>query len=80
MTELQLETARLRLRLMRPSDIDDLLKIFADPKVMASFGVDIFNREQMEHWMLRNLEHQDQHGYGLFPVILKSESVLIGNC
>jgi RimJ/RimL family protein N-acetyltransferase len=75
-----LETPRLHLRLMRASDLDDLLNIFGDPKVMASFGAETFNREQMERWTHRNLDHQDQHGYGLFSVILKSEGVLIGNC
>jgi len=85
MSDLQLETPRLRLRLMQPSDLDDLLKIFGDPKVMASFGAATlgaatFNREQMEGWMQRNLEHQNRHGYGLFSVILKSKGLLIGDC
>ncbi|NIM94188.1 MAG: N-acetyltransferase, partial [Anaerolineales bacterium] len=50
MSDLQLETPRLCLRLMQSSDLDDLLKIFGDPKVMASFGGATFNREQMERW------------------------------
>jgi RimJ/RimL family protein N-acetyltransferase len=79
-SDLKLETARLYLRLMRPSDLEDLLKIFGDPKVMDSFREDPFTREQMLRWMERNLEHQSVHGYGLFSVILKSESVLIGDC
>jgi RimJ/RimL family protein N-acetyltransferase len=65
---------------MRASDLDDLLTIFGDPKVMASFGGATFNREQMECWMQRNLEHQDLFGYGLFSVILKTEGLLIGDC
>lgn len=79
-TGLQLETPRLQLRLMDASDIDDLLCIFGDPKVMASFKAATFNREQMEHWTQRNLDHQNQYGYGLFSVILKSEKLLIGDC
>jgi ribosomal-protein-alanine N-acetyltransferase len=79
-TNLQLETPRLKLRLMDASDIDDLLCIFGDPKVMDSFKVAPFNREKMEHWMRRNLDHQNQYGYGLFSVILKSEGLLIGDC
>jgi len=78
--EPQLETPRLTLRLMKSSDLDDLLNIFGDPKVMASFGVPPFNRRQMEGWLGRNLEHQNQYGYGLFSVILKSENLLIGDC
>jgi RimJ/RimL family protein N-acetyltransferase len=80
MSDLQLETPRLCLRLMQLSDLDDLLRIFGDPKVMASFGVATFNREQMERWMQRNIRHQDRYGYGLFSVILRSEGLLIGDC
>jgi len=80
MSGLKLETPRLSLRLMRPSHLDDLLKIFGDPRVMASFDTATFTREQMEGWMQRNLEHQDRYGYGLFSVILKSEELLIGDC
>lgn len=65
---------------MRSTDLDDLLKIFGDPTVMASFDAAPLNRAQMEHWMRRNIEHQDIHGYGLFSVILKTEDLLIGDC
>jgi RimJ/RimL family protein N-acetyltransferase len=65
---------------MQASDVDDLLRIFGDPKVMASFGVAVFTRDQMERWVRRNLHHQDRYGYGLFSVILKSEGLLIGDC
>jgi ribosomal-protein-alanine N-acetyltransferase len=78
--EPRLETRRLYLRLMRPSDLEDLLKIFGDTKVMDSFGVAPFDREQTRRWMQRNLDHQEQHTYGLFSVILKSEEVMIGDC
>ena len=80
MSGVQIETPRLYLRLMELSDLDDLLKIFGDPKVMASFNTVPFNREQMENWVQRNIEHQNAHGYGLFSVILKSEGILIGDC
>lgn len=75
-----LEAARLLLRPMEPGDVDALLSIFADPKVMAAFNAPPFHREQMQAWVQRNLQHQAEHGYGLFSVILKSEGVLIGDC
>jgi ribosomal-protein-alanine N-acetyltransferase len=65
---------------MVPEDIEDLLRIFTDPKVMDSFGMPPFTREQMMGWIERNLAHQNEHGYGLFSVILKSENRLIGDC
>lgn len=80
MKELHLETPRLHLRMMEMSDLEDLLKIFADPVVMASFQSPPFGKEQMERWIQRNLTHQDKYGYGLFSVILKSNQQLIGDC
>ena len=75
-----LETKRLILRPMRTTDIDSLHLIFTDPKVMASFGGDLLNRDQMQRWLARNLDHQNQYGYGLFSVILKESGELIGDC
>lgn len=75
-----IETPRLILRAMQPTDLDDLLRIFTDPKVMASFGGELFTREQMQRWLQRNLDHQAQYGYGLYSVILKSNGELIGDC
>lgn len=75
-----IETARLTLRPMRAEDVDHLLPIFADPRVMASFGSALFDREQMEQWVRRNLDHQAQHGYGLFSVILRESGLLVGDC
>lgn len=75
-----LETPRLILRAMREDDTDSLLHIFADPRVMAAFGVAPFNRAQMERWVRRNLDHQAEHGYGLFSVVLKEKGLLVGNC
>lgn len=76
----RIETKRLLLRPMLKTDIDALYLIFTDPKVMASFGGDLFSREQMERWLQRNLEHQNEFGYGLFSVILKETETLIGDC
>jgi len=80
MSDSRLETSRLYLRLMQPSDLNALYKIFGDPKVMDVFGEAPFSHEQMRRWMDRNLAHQNRYGYGLFSVILKSEGILIGDC
>lgn len=75
-----LETDRLILRRMELEDTDELLHIFSDPKVMASFDDVLFDRAKMEQWVRRNLDHQERYGYGLFSLILKSEGTLIGDC
>lgn len=75
-----LETPRLRLRPMQADDVDALLAIFGDPKVMAAFQTAPFDRAQMMQWVRRNLDHQAAHGYGLFSVVLKANGLLIGDC
>ena len=65
---------------MNENDIDDMLKIFTDEKVMKAFNLTSFSREQMKKWVDRNLNHQNKYGYGLFSVILKSNQELIGDC
>ena len=79
-TTLRLETERLVLRPMLETDFDALLLIFTDLKVMAEFNHDPFTPEQMSRWLRRNLDHQNQYGYGLFSVILKETGELIGDC
>jgi RimJ/RimL family protein N-acetyltransferase len=75
-----IETDRLILRPMESSDVDLMYRIFSDPRVLNSFGLKSFDREQMERWVHRNLDHQDRYGYGLFSVILRSNGILIGDC
>lgn len=77
---LRLETKRLILRPMLETDLDALLRIFTDVRVMAAFNHPPFTREQMQGWLARNLDHQNQYGYGLFSVILKETGELIGDC
>ena len=75
-----IETERLVLRPMEITDTDPMLTVFADPLVAASFGIPPFDRERMHRWVQRNLEHQKEHGCGLFSVVLKAEGLLIGDC
>lgn len=65
---------------MLAADAGPLLRVFADPLVMASFGVPPFEREQMTQWVARNLAHQEAHGFGLFSVLLKDSGLLVGDC
>ncbi len=78
--EPELETPRLLLRPMQATDLEALLCIFTDPKVMAAFESAPFDRQQMAEWLQRNLDHQAAWGYGLFSVILRTNGLLIGDC
>jgi len=77
---LTIETERLWLRPMCGDDLDALLRIFTDGRVMAAFASEPFNRAQMQGWLDRNLQHQEQYGFGLFAVIDKVDGALIGDC
>ena len=77
----RLETSRLLLREMRADDAIELLKVFSDPRVIASFpGTTPFDAIRMAAWTDRNLRHQREHGYGLFSVLHKLDGELIGDC
>jgi [ribosomal protein S5]-alanine N-acetyltransferase len=65
---------------MAAEDLDDLLGLFGDPVVMAAFREAPLNQEQVRRWLERNLDHQREHGYGLFAVCLKDSGRLIGDC
>jgi RimJ/RimL family protein N-acetyltransferase len=75
-----LETERLVLRSMVVDDLDDLMRIFGDPLVMAAFRAAPLNREQVRGWLERNLDHQREHGYGLFALCLRDSGRLVGDC
>jgi RimJ/RimL family protein N-acetyltransferase len=76
----RLETQRLVLREMRAADADALLAVFGDPRVMAAFDSEPFDRAAMDRWVARNLAHQRQHGYGLFTIEEKASGLVIGDC
>ena len=80
MSRKTLRTERLLLRAMTPDDLDGLLGIFTDPRVAAAFDVPPFTREHMQGWLERNLQHQEEHGFGLFAVIEVASGELIGDC
>jgi ribosomal-protein-alanine N-acetyltransferase len=75
-----LETERLVLSSMSAADLEGLLALFGDPEVMAAFDDKAFTREQVCRWLERDLDHQREHGYGLFAVRLKGSDRLIGDC
>ena len=74
-----LETDRLYLRKLKPSDFDSLCKIMQDPVVMVAYE-HAFSDDEVKAWLLRQLERYDAHDCGLWAVILKSTDEMIGQC
>jgi RimJ/RimL family protein N-acetyltransferase len=65
---------------MGPEDAVPLLDLFGDPGFMAVFEQEPFDRAAMDAWLERNLEHQRQHGFGLWTVVETRSGQVVGDC
>ncbi|MDJ0682035.1 MAG: GNAT family N-acetyltransferase [Xenococcaceae cyanobacterium MO_167.B52] len=74
------ETERLILRHFIPTDIDPLALIVADPEVMRFSEKGVKTRAEAEDFLDAMLYHYQKHGFGLYAVIHKESSELIGYC
>jgi len=73
-----IETARLRLRQHRLSDLEERLPITADPDFMRFVG-GAYDRQENWSRMLRYVGHWVAFGYGLFAVEEKATGRYVGN-
>lgn len=79
----EIETARLRLRMFTPSDLDDLMLIFGDPDVMRYLGIEAGKtvpREEVEVTLKKMIEFWAKNGFGRWAIINKEDGRLIGLC
>ena len=74
-----LETKRLWLRPMAPSDADALELVLADPVTMEFYPAP-FDRAQVEEWITKNLKAQDEEGLSSWAVVLKATGKVVGDC
>lgn len=74
-----LETARLRLREFVSGDADALEGILGDPVAMHYYPAP-FPRAEIESWIQRNRARYVHSGFGLWALLLKGSSELIGDC
>lgn len=75
----EIETARLRLRLFRPEDLDDLAALFADPDVMRYVGNGKpASREEAAKALQSIIQHWKRHGFGRWAVEKKSTREFVG--
>lgn len=73
-----LETERLVLRRFTPADLDELVRLRADPEVMRYIGKQ--SREKVEERLEYYISHYEPHGFGMWAVTLKATGKLIGWC
>ena len=74
-----LETKRLILREMRPSDFPALCKILRDPEVMYAYE-HAFSEKEARDWLDWQFRNYKTYGFGLWAVILKENGEMIGQC
>jgi RimJ/RimL family protein N-acetyltransferase len=74
-----LETSRLMLREFVPEDADSLSRVLSDAETMRFYPAPL-DRAGVEAWIERNRRRYEKDGHGLWAMILKSSSELIGDC
>ncbi len=74
-----IETPRLQLREMTPTDRPALCRILQDSEVMYAYNGP-FSDEEVDEWLERQLARYRQYGYGLWAVVLKATGEMIGQC
>ena len=76
-----IETARLRLRPLVRSDVDDLHRLWVDPDVRKYLWDDeVISRERAEAIIEASLTSFEADGFGLWAVLPRDEDLLIGFC
>ena len=76
---MKLETERLLLREMYPSDYADLCGILQDEDVMYAYE-GAFTDDEVCEWLNKQINRYRDDGVGLYAVILKESGEMIGQC
>lgn len=74
-----LETERLYLRELVPSDFESLCKILKDKDTMYAYE-GAFNDDEVQEWLDRQIARYQKLGFGLWAVVLKETNEMIGQC
>lgn len=74
---MKLETTRLRLRPLVPSDLEQVLRINGEPQVAAWLGGPI-SAEASRAMLLRQIDHQARWGFSVWAAELKGARDLVG--
>ena len=76
----EIETARLRLRLPLPSDLDDLYSIRSDAEVMRFITGAPSTKDETLAGLNKHLKRWEEHGFGQWAINFKNEATLLGWC
>ena len=79
----EVETERLRHRMLRPEDLADLLSIVGDSEVMTYIGVEggvPLSSEEANDALTKMIAFWEQRGFGRWAVVNKSTNHMVGLC
>ena len=74
-----LETKRLYLREMNPSDFNSLCRILQDEKAMYAYE-GAFSDQEVQEWLDRQIYRYQKWTFGLWAAVLKETDKMIGQC
>src|SRR5687768_8724238 len=80
---LEIETERLRHRMLRPDDLSGLISIVGDSEVMTYIGVEggiELSREEAEEALAKMIAFWHEQGFGRWAVLDKSTGRMVGLC
>ena len=79
----EIETARLRLRMIAPDDLDDLAGLFGNPEVMKYLGAEpgtTPSREETRTLIGRMIKFWAENGFGRWAIVNKEDETMVGLC
>lgn len=74
-----LETKRLYLREINPSDFNSLCRILQDEKAMYAYE-GAFSDQEVQEWLDRQIYRYQKWNFGLWAAVLKETDKMIGQC
>lgn len=74
-----LETKRLYLREMNPSDFNSLCRILQDEKAIYAYE-GAFSDQEVQEWLDRQIYRYQKWNFGLWAAVLKETDKMIGQC
>lgn len=75
-----IETPRLYLRELTPTDAENFYLLNADPEVMRFTGDEPFGSIEEAYTFLENYSHYNDYGFGRWAVIRKQDGAFLGWC
>ncbi|WP_287526147.1 GNAT family N-acetyltransferase [Okeania sp. SIO2C2] len=76
----EIETERLKLRQFILDDLDELYRLYNNPKVMKYVGKGILTKTETEAKILSTIESWNQNNFGMWVIVHKIDNKMIGRC